>query len=158
MKLPGSVQAVIDEETAAIPASSLREAAAQLGCAYRMAAQSPLRIDSPAQYLAYAVARMPAIFEVNLAAALELRRLRPALEIRSMLDLGCGPGTATIALRQAFETLEAATCADRDLQWLKLAKRLISAADPRLAAASRFTVFDLHGTARLDQHDLVVMS
>jgi ribosomal protein RSM22 (predicted rRNA methylase) len=158
MVLPDPIQKVIDDEAATIPPSLLKQAAMELSRGYRNSVSPPRRIESLSHRLAYLVSRMPAIFAANLAVAMELKRLRPALEVGSVLDLGCGPATATIAVRQVFEGLQTATLLDRDAEWLNVARRLIDAADPPMAAQSRFAALDLRASAALDEHDLVVIS
>src|SRR5260370_23862715 len=157
-RLPDPVQEAIENLARAIPAHELAKAAAELSRNYRESSPQPPPIASPAQRLAYLAVRMPAIFAVNQAAASELHRLRPDLAMRSVLDLGCGPGTATLAALQVFGELDAATLADRDVEWLKLAKQLMDAADDRFATAAHFTALDLRGAINLGEHDLVVIS
>jgi ribosomal protein RSM22 (predicted rRNA methylase) len=101
---------------------------------------------------------MRAIFQVNRVLDAQLQQLCPAMDIRSVLDLGCGPGSATLAARQTFARLQTATLVDREPQWLKLAERLIAATDAPLTAAARYMAADLRGIAKLDEHDLVVIS
>ncbi len=101
---------------------------------------------------------MPAIFQVNQIVDSELRRLSPGLAIASVLDLGCGPGTATLAAMQTFDELRDVTLADRDTQWLEVGRRLISTADPQPVCRSRFAGLDLHAPCAVGAHDLVVIS
>jgi ribosomal protein RSM22 (predicted rRNA methylase) len=157
-RLPDRVQDAIENLVGSIPARELGKAAAELSRNYREPSPQPPPIASLAQRLAYLAVRMPAIFAVNQAAASELHRLRPDLAMRSVLDLGCGPGTATLAALQTFSELEAATLADRDVEWLKLGNGLIAAADARLADAAHFGVLDLRGMIKVGEHDLVVVS
>jgi ribosomal protein RSM22 (predicted rRNA methylase) len=155
MGLPEAIQQAIEKQTAAMPAQMLAAAAAELGRDYHEATP---RISSPQARAAYVATRMPAIFQVNQLVCAELARLCPALEIRSVLDLGCGPGSATLAVRQTFAQLQAATLADRDSQWFETARNLVAALDPKLAGASRFVTRDLENAEHLDEHDLVVVS
>src|SRR5262245_16203573 len=118
LKLPDAVAQAIEDDAASIPPPQLLKAAAEVSRNYREAAAQPPQITTPAQRLAYMAARMPAIFQVNQLVDLELRRLVPELEVRSVLDLGCGPGTASLAAAQIFDGLETATLVDRDGDWL----------------------------------------
>ncbi|MGO9061315.1 MAG: small ribosomal subunit Rsm22 family protein [Candidatus Binataceae bacterium] len=157
--VPSALRRAIEEETKAQPAELLLRGASELGRNYRDPALglSP-KIVSDMQRLAYLVTRIPAIFQVNQTVDSELRHLCPDLAIASLLDLGCGPGTATLAAMQTFEQLNDATLADRDAEWLKVGRRLIDSIDPHFAFRSRFAVVDLLAPSELGAHDLVVIS
>src|SRR5579875_1978049 len=126
MKLPEPLQQAIAAAADSIPAPALAHAAAGLGRAY--AGASPPSFASPESRIAYLVARLPAIFAVNCWILSELARLRPEIEVRSVLDLGCGPGTATLAADEIFGPLQTAAIAD------------------------------LRRPGRFEQHDLVILS
>ncbi len=158
LKLPDAVTQLVEDDAASIAGQELLKAAAELSRNYREADAQPPQITSQAQRLAYLAARMPAIFQVNQLVGLELRRCAPELAVRSVLDLGCGPATATLAAAQVFGGLEAATLVDRDAQWLRLSERILAAADARLAASSRFAALDLRLPIGLGEHDLIVIS
>ncbi len=157
-KLPAAIAQFIQDGAASIPTEELLKAAAELSGSYREAAAQPPRINSQARRLAYLAARMPAIFQVNQLVGRELRRSVPELAVRSVLDLGCGPGTATLAASQVFGELETATLVDQDGEWLKLSERILAAADARLAAASHLAARDLRLPIDFDEHDLVIIS
>ena len=81
---------------------------------------------------------MPATFAAVVAALDWTREAcgnTSADEIRTMLDLGSGPGTALWAAAQVFPTLASATAIERDPQLIEIARRL-SASAPAAGAAS----------------------
>ena len=164
MRLPDTVEQAIEEDAATVPAHALLKAAAELGRDYHAASTGPAaRVDSRAARIAYLVTRMPAIFQVNQLLDAQLAELCPGIEIRSVLDLGCGPGTATLAAHQIFGplqggTLQAGTLIDRDPEWLDVSRRLIAAADEQLAASSRFVTSDLRRFDNQYEQDLVIIS
>ena len=159
MGLPEPIEQAIEEDAATIPVHLLAKAAAGLGRDYRQpTADRTAPIDSKAARLAYLITRMPAIFQVNQLLDEHLADLCPGIEIRSVLDLGCGPGTATLAARETLGPLQAVTLVDRDREWLEVSRRLSAAADEQLAASSRFVISDLRHRDRLDEHDLVTIS
>lgn len=63
-----------------------------------------IRTESDA--LAYALARMPATYAAVIASLNAMQETRPDFAPTSLLDCGAGPGTATWACAEAFETLE----------------------------------------------------
>jgi ribosomal protein RSM22 (predicted rRNA methylase) len=69
-----------------------------------------IRTDSDA--LAYALARMPATYAAVIASLNALQEIRPGFAPRSLLDCGAGPGTATWACAEAFQSLNAFTLLD----------------------------------------------
>jgi ribosomal protein RSM22 (predicted rRNA methylase) len=97
---------------------------------------------------------MPAIFQVNQIALATLVPLR--LRIASVLDLGCGPGTATIAARESFEGLQKATLIDRDDGWFDLGERTLATIDSDLR--TRFVKAAIERENSFDQHDLAIIS
>jgi ribosomal protein RSM22 (predicted rRNA methylase) len=157
--LPHALRQAIEEQAQTQPPESLLRAARELGRNYNDPAfeLSP-RIASDAQRLAYMVTRMPAIFQVNQIVEAELRRLCPRLAIGSLMDLGCGPGTATLAAMPIFDEIKEVTLADRDPQWLEMGRRLIGNLDPQPTYRSHFARFDLRAPSALGAHDLVVIS
>jgi ribosomal protein RSM22 (predicted rRNA methylase) len=156
MKLPQPLEQAIEAAAAPIAAPILAKAAAELGRDY--ACGSPARFASAQSRIAYIVTRMPAIFEVNRSILSELARLRPEIEIRSVLDLGCGPGTAMLAAQEIFGPLQIATMVDSDPGWTQARAPLIAAAVPQLAAVSRSITADLRRSDGFDRHDLVILS
>jgi ribosomal protein RSM22 (predicted rRNA methylase) len=159
MSLPEAIEQAIEREAGQVASRELADAAARLGRYYRAPELTQTRsFAAPTDSIAYLVTRMPAIFQVNQLVLGELARLRPDLEITSVLDLGCGPGTVTLAARQIFSSLRQATLIDRWAKWFDVGRRLISALDEKLGVAARFVKSDLETIDTLDAHDLVVIS
>jgi len=155
MKLPEAIEKAIDTEAGSVSMRELARAAERLGRYYRSPDSAPApSFATPSARAAYVVTRMPAIFQVNRLALAALAPVR--MDIASMLDLGCGPGTATIAAREVFEGLRQATLNDRDDGWFDVGKRMLGAVDSNLQA--RFVTSAIERQERFDQHDLVVTS
>lgn len=72
--------------------------------------------------LSYLLARFPATYAACQAV---LKRLHPELPITSMLDLGCGPGTASLTAHSLFPALSSFTLIEQDQEMLALAKGLL---------------------------------
>ena len=155
MKLPEETERAIEAEAASIPTRKLAAAVERLGRYY----QSPDTERAPSfaipeVRIAYALTRMPAIFQVNRLVLAALEPMQPA--IASVLDLGCGPGTATIATCEAFEGLRKATLIDRDDGWFDLGRRMVSAVDA--SVETRFVKSAIERAGSFEDHDLVIAS
>ncbi len=79
-----------------VPRKELATAAQKLSAGYRQGATSGA-ITTPAQALAYAVARMPATYAACTAVFARLEEVMPALAPSSLLDVGAGTGAASWA-------------------------------------------------------------
>ena len=69
-------------------------------------------IRSEADALAYALARMPATYAAVTASLNALRETRPDFAPATLLDCGAGPGTASFACAEAFDSLNTFTLLD----------------------------------------------
>ncbi|MFB3829660.1 MAG: small ribosomal subunit Rsm22 family protein [Bryobacteraceae bacterium] len=114
MRLPEWVRKLIEERAAEAPFAELKRGAAALSEGYR-AGRGTRGLRAPVA--AYLVTRMPATYAAAYAA---LSRLD--VQPRSLLDAGGGTGSASLAARELFPSLETTT---------------IFEADPRLAEAGR---------------------
>ena len=79
-----------------VPRKELATAAQKLSAGYRQGATSGA-ITTPAQALAYAVARMPATYAACAAVFARLEEVMPAIAPSSLLDVGAGTGAASWA-------------------------------------------------------------
>jgi ribosomal protein RSM22 (predicted rRNA methylase) len=130
------------------------DAVSQLSARYRQPEGGAVRLDGTAR-LIYAAARMPATYAAALAAAERLREARPDLRFASLLDAGCGPGTAGFAAVAAFPDLVEATQSDLEPGWRPLAAQLAAATGHPALAAPRWLGGDLARIA-FPPHDLVM--
>lgn len=113
---------------------------------------SATAIRSADDALAYALTRLPATYAACADAFAEAARMTPDFAPASLLDAGCGPGTASWAARQAWPSLSEITWFDASTPFLDLARRL---AGDELPAETRKG--DLVGGA-FPTADLVVAS
>jgi ribosomal protein RSM22 (predicted rRNA methylase) len=118
---------------------------------------SSLAITDRRDALAYALVRMPATFAAVGAALLAAREAAADIHPRSLLDIGAGPGTASLAAMAVFETLDAATEVESNAALGALA-RDIAGALHRPATIHHEAGDALAVLPRLPAADLVIVS
>jgi len=146
--LPGAISRAIEDEISGLPRTAVRQAADALSRAYR--GQTAIRQSlSPADRAAYLAVRFPSTFAAAGKVWRDVARLAPAGAIRSVLDVGAGPGTASLAAHEILQSGTRYTCLERDRGWRETAERLAHACG--LDAQFR------HGTiGPTDRHDAVI--
>jgi ribosomal protein RSM22 (predicted rRNA methylase) len=75
--------------------------------------------------IAYAAARMPATYAAMVHALQQLALVAPGLQPQSLMDAGCGPGTAAIAALEVYPVLQSLELFDRNKPFLAIARRLL---------------------------------
>lgn len=146
----------IEREVAQAPFESLLNAVGEVTGRYRSAGKAAGRLlRSEIERLAYAATRMPATFAAGRAALLELKLAAPGLEVKSMLDLGSGPGTMAWAALDIFPGIERLTLVERDPGMIELGRRLCAGTGVEKAEWVRA---DIAGGIELPGADLVVAS
>ncbi|MDZ4870476.1 MAG: small ribosomal subunit Rsm22 family protein [Alphaproteobacteria bacterium] len=149
--LPEPLSRAIEAEIASIPASVLRAAATALSGAYRGKTVLGSAL-SPADRAAYLAVRFPSTFAVAKAVWNELANVIPMNGIRSVLDIGAGPGTAALAAQDIVDPGTRYTYLERDRGWLAPAQRLATA----IGVAPEIKHAALTRDTKLDPHDIVV--
>jgi ribosomal protein RSM22 (predicted rRNA methylase) len=110
MQLPPSLRAAIERELDGIALADLARASEALSYRYRAEVQDGrLHLADDAAARAYLTTRLPATFAAISAALAGVAEVRPDFAPRSALDAGAGPGTATWAAAQRWDSLEDAT-------------------------------------------------
>lgn len=112
-------------------------------------------MDSVAARLAYLQVRMPATFAANTHV---LRRIPQELEIRTVLDVGSGPGTSMWAAAETFTSVEKFTLVERDTELIEIGRRLASVSSRDAVRSARWEHGDTAATEGFEAHDLVMMS
>jgi ribosomal protein RSM22 (predicted rRNA methylase) len=122
-----ALQIIIDAELAGIPAAELARAARDVTSAYRGERSANARfLHSAAHRAAYLATRMPATYAAIQSTLRRLLEAVPTFTPESMLDLGAGPGTATLAAQDTFNTLKQFTLIERDPAMLDFARKLLA--------------------------------
>jgi ribosomal protein RSM22 (predicted rRNA methylase) len=125
MQLPPSLRAAIERELDGIALADLTRASATLSQRYRAEVQDGrLHLADDAAARAYLTTRMPATFAAVSAALATVAEARPDFAPRSALDAGAGPGTATWAAAQRWDSLEDATLVEASLAIRAVGERL----------------------------------
>lgn len=115
-------------------------------------------MESEAHRSAYAVSRMPATYSVVRRALKELYKRIPSLAINSLLDLGCGPGTAVWAVADVFPELGKATLIERDAQLIAMGKRFAAKSEHPAVSKAEWLQGNLQSEQPFPAHDLVILS
>jgi ribosomal protein RSM22 (predicted rRNA methylase) len=126
--LPPDLKAGLARLAHGVSRKGMAERAAAQSQNYRAGGGSH-RIATTDDALAYAFARLPATYAAAIAVFSAARDVLPAFQPRSMLDVGAGPGTATFAAVQSFETLDNVRLIDANAELRKLALTLMAEAD-----------------------------
>ncbi|GAB1715257.1 MAG: Methyltransferase type 12 [Nitrobacter sp.] len=130
--LPAALRAALDRETHGLSRSDAAVRAATISQTYRRGGGS-VAIRSESDALAYALARMPATYAAVVASLNALREIRPEFAPQNLLDVGAGPGTATWAAAQTFDSLNEFSAVDANPALRTLALDLMRG-DSRLSA------------------------
>jgi len=150
MQLPRALAEGIDSLIQGRDLKAIRRAGGELSERYR-AERPQVALTTPEHRLAYLLVRLPATYAAISAVLKEVRER--VGEIRSVLDLGAGPGTAAWAAAELFPQLERVTLVERDPEMVVLGKKL--AADQPVLSRAAWVVQDLR-SAKFEPHDLVI--
>lgn len=154
--LPFSLQAAIETRMESMNLHQLTEAREELSIRYRNPSASGL-ITTEAHRQAYVFSRMPATYAA-VHSALQAIKERENLTVKSLLDLGAGPGTAMWAVCGNFPSLEKATLIERDSALAAIGKSLAAGSDDQAVRAANWIEADLEQINELPSHDLVILS
>jgi ribosomal protein RSM22 (predicted rRNA methylase) len=90
------------------PLSALTKAAEDVSSRYRReeGAAKGFQIKSEVEALSYLAARVPATYAASARVLAEVNKQAPHFNPRTLLDIGAGPGTASMAAAQTFDSLE----------------------------------------------------
>jgi ribosomal protein RSM22 (predicted rRNA methylase) len=154
--LPAELKAALDTRLHGLSRNEAAERAATISQTYRGGGSS-VTIESGADALAYALARMPATYAAVTASLNAFCDIRPDFAPASLLDVGAGPGTATWAAAEAWASLKSFALLDANSALRELALDL-----GRGSARLRDMSYQRHearaALASADTADLVVAS
>src|SRR5260221_1103609 len=145
-QLPEEIIEKIEEAMRGTSQEVLSAAVSKLTANYKARLVAPLA--SQAEHLAYLACRLPATFAVN-KNVFEI--LYNHLKPQSFLDIGAGPGTSLLALKE-YALIEKATLIERSSAFIALGKKLIR--DP----VNWVQAEALDGLKLVDIHDVTCAS
>jgi ribosomal protein RSM22 (predicted rRNA methylase) len=150
--LPPSISAALENLSQGHSRNDLVQRSASITAGYQRRQNSSQELRQAADALAYALARMPATYAATRRALMNLQEAMPDFAPASLLDLGCGPGTASFAAQNVFQEISEFALLDRNGPFLDLARKLSSEAlsekhvqiqDQDIGLASVFPTADL---------------
>lgn len=106
MELPAALRSAVDQMLSGEPLEKLAKASAILSDRYRREVRDGrFHIDDALAAKAYLATRMPATFAAVRAALGMIEEVAPDFAPTSLIDLGCGPGTALWAAADTWASL-----------------------------------------------------
>ena len=150
VQLPPDLREYIAAQAERVPFAELERACAAMSAHYRGRERtSSLALSPRAKTAAYLATRLPATYVAAHAVLSELKHRLGNVSIASLLDLGAGPGAATLAARSLFPAL-AATLVESDPAFTAIARELLP--------GTTLLTEDLRSATDCLPHDLVVAS
>ncbi|MBQ2668073.1 MAG: methyltransferase domain-containing protein [Clostridia bacterium] len=156
MELPISLKNAIEEKAEAFPQPALMQSAARITARYRTeSGQDKRLVSDEVDTVTYAVVRMPATFGAA-CSALRYTLAGTDAEIRTVLDIGTGTGTAAWAVFSELSTVEQMTCVEREPAMIRFASSLMQ--DTTFSEKIRWVEADMCAFKPTEQYDLVIAS
>ncbi len=150
MQVPLELREYVAALAGRVPSGELERACAAMSTHYRGRERtSSLALSPQAKIAAYLVTRLPATYVAAHAVLSELKHRLGNVPINCLLDLGAGPGAATLAARSLFPAL-AATLVESDPAFAAIARELLP--------GTTLLTQDLRSGTDYLPHDLVVAS
>ncbi|MCA3564857.1 MAG: SAM-dependent methyltransferase [Methylocystis sp.] len=154
--LPGSLRSALTALGEGQGRNALAARSRSITATYRARGNSREAVISNGDALAYAMARMPATYAAAQRALQALTEAAADFRPLSVLDVGCGPGTAGFAAAAAFPSVTDFTFSDRNGPFLALAEALA----PAVLAGRNLHIspLELEAAETLPGADLVIAS
>jgi ribosomal protein RSM22 (predicted rRNA methylase) len=146
IKLPNSIELALDALLKDAPAKDLQTSYADLSNRYRD--HNPSSGYRKQEQLAYIAARLPATY----GAIISVLKQLPAADYKDCLDLGAGPGTATIAAFEGIPSLQSYTLVEQDRSMSILSQSICNE-----IPNCTFEVSNILNKLTYSAHDLVIL-
>lgn len=158
MSLPPTLRQAIVDELAHNREEKLAVAAMELIERYREGPTNERFMSSDIHRAAYLATRLPATYAAVVNTLQQVRNRLPTLAIKSLLDLGAGPGTGLWAASTLFPEIETATAFEGDPALVEMGKRLARHCPTAAVQKATWKNADLAQLGELPQHDMILLS
>ena len=126
MALPEIIQQKIESLCESVPLSTLKLEAEKLSDTYRNSKRGGIELlDNKVSTLAYIASRLPATYSAISSVLLGVKETFDNLEVKTVIDVGAGPGTATIAINNILGK-KSVTLIERNPDMIEVGKQLLS--------------------------------
>ncbi|AFK86391.1 MULTISPECIES: small ribosomal subunit Rsm22 family protein [Thermoanaerobacterium] len=157
MNIPTELLNGIEEEASKIPVNKLISLVSDISNRYRNTDEK--HILSYEEAIAYVSYRMPATFEAIYTVLKDVKDIcGDDLKPKSILDVGAGPGTAIWAATSIWNDLDKITLLERNINMIKIGKKLSANSNNRSIKNSIWMEADLESLSELPKHDIVIAS
>lgn len=157
MKLPVELIEAIDKEMESLKTDRLIAARKSLTERYKEGQAKKQFMNTHEERLAYIAARMPATYRAISEALTQTSQKYP-FPIRSLLDLGSGPGSALWAAVELFPSIATLTAYEKDQELASLGKKLAQKSTKPALKQADWKPCDLENPPLFAEHDLVILS
>ena len=158
VRLPADLQSGIEQLTTNKSLVGLSKRVARISEGYRRFESSKLAVREEDDVTAYAVSRLPATYAAVATVFASLSSAYPEFRPTDILDIGAGPGTASWAASQTWESIETARLVDHSASFLDVARRLAATANSRALQSAQFERADITTYVPDTRFSLVVAS
>lgn len=155
--LPSHLQHFLDQATQSAPPAQLARACEVLSGQYR-AEQQGWHVSHDLAARAYLATRFPATFAALWSSLSAVSDQLPDWQPYSVLDVGAGPGTATCAALETWDTLQQATLLEGSAPMREWGNKLLPAAYPDLQTYWQAINLIQPLESETEPHDLVLLS
>ncbi len=160
MELPSELKTAIEEQLALMPVKDLSELATRLSEDYR--SRKPFERESYIRTyedaLVYVAFRLPATFAAAYFAMAQIKERLPALDPRTFLDVGAGPGTVMWAATMVWPQLERITLVEREQHMIDIGKKLTKYSNLPSIRQAQWIKADVTAEWNVPPHDVVIAS
>ena len=158
MTLPLLLQTAIHAELSSMNVNTLSDAVEGLSKRYREPKKQSPYMAVNSDRSAYIACRMPATYAVVCRVFSEIQDLAPELNVKTIVDLGSGPGTALWAALEIFPETKELFALEGDAQLIDLGKRLNAHSETRALKETRWQHQDLCQLQTCPKADMIVAS
>lgn len=149
MQLPPEIVEFLEAKAERVSREALRRACAELSRQYRAGVSTAgAGLSAEIGVIAYLLMRLPATYAAACSALSALKTHAGDLHPAGCLDLGAGPGSASLAARAIFPSLSRFSLVERLEAMREVARELLPGAE--------FPAKDWTAAENLPEHDLVI--